>query len=802
MSFLEKMGLGAKKSPDAPNIGKKKKKEEQASTFKNNIYVKIGIIVSFFVILFITVPQPSFYQQFDYQIGKPWMNENLTAPFTFAIQKSDQQLAREKKEVRKHTPPLFHRKNETNAHVKSSLASTFKKITTIQHLYQQSNVETSDTTSTKKKQFIRQINSNELSLSYETWNTILSADFNVSLLKKNLKNIIDDILEDGVLNRSKEKLNTKYITLRNLESRTQQTVNIANLRDIQQASQHAKYRLSQLYPSNITKAGLEIFNRVISPNIIYQAEETKRRIKEAVANISTTIGAIGEGQIIIRKGDIVTPKKYRILQSLAEARSQQATNLEKWLKIGGNILVIIAVMVIFFFYMYLYRRQIFKNNSMLLLVLITISAICVGSALLANFTDVPLFIVPIAIAPIILTIIFDSRVGIVSTLALALIVGLISSNSFEFVTATIVACILGLFSVRDIKKRSQFFFITPGIVFISYALVIIGFSMTSPRGWDPLLDKLLYIFLNTLFILFTYPLILLFERTFNITTDLTLIELGDTNLPLLNNLMTKAPGTFHHSLQVANLAEAAAGAIRANGLLCRVGALYHDIGKMDHPEYFTENQTATNELENLKPRMSALVIKAHVSNGVKMAKEHSLPNLLINFIETHHGTSVIKFFYEKALEESDQDKDEIKVEDFRYDGPLPQTKETGILMLADCVEAASRSMQDPNYQKLDGLVDKLIDKRVQNGQLSETPLTFRDLSIIKQAFLKILIGIYHSRVEYPDDEKAPGDRSTANHDNPKKKKDKIKQKEKDEKASKDSKSTQSPEKNIGDYYNS
>src|SRR5699024_2558557 len=219
-----------------------------------------------------------------------------------------------------------------------------------------------------------------------------------------------------------------------------------------------------------------------------------------------------------------------------------------------------------------------------------------------------------------------------------------------------------------------------------------------------------------------------------------------------------APGTFHHSLQVANLAEAAAGNLRANALLCRVGALYHDIGKLENPEYFAENQLVSNEHDNLKPRMSALVIKAHVSNGVKMAKEYKLPDLIIDFIKTHHGTSVIQYFYTKAKEQSDPEKNEIQQEDFQYDGPLPYSKETGIVMLTDGVEAASRAMKNPNYQKLEQLVDKLIDLRVREGQLSRTPLTFRDLSTIKKTFLNILVGIYHSRVEYPDEEQEVGSR--------------------------------------------
>jgi cyclic-di-AMP phosphodiesterase PgpH len=216
--------------------------------------------------------------------------------------------------------------------------------------------------------------------------------------------------------------------------------------------------------------------------------------------------------------------------------------------------------------------------------------------------------------------------------------------------------------------------------------------------------------------------------------------------------MNKAPGTFHHSLQVANLAESGAAAIGANALLCRVGALYHDIGKMNKPGYFIENQTGKNEHDKLKPRMSALIIKAHVSDGVKMAEENDLPEKIIEFIRTHHGTSLIRFFYDRAQKLSDNDT-EVREEDFRYDGPIPGTKETGILLLADSIEAASRSMKDPTYNKLENLINRMVDDHVYDGQLNHCPLTFDQLDTIKKTFLNILIGVYHSRVEYPEEKK-------------------------------------------------
>lgn len=283
-------------------------------------------------------------------------------------------------------------------------------------------------------------------------------------------------------------------------------------------------------------------------------------------------------------------------------------------------------------------------------------------------------------------------------------------------------------------------------------------------AWDAYLQNLKFLGINVAFMLLTYPFILIFEKTFKVTTDFTLLELSDTNLPLLKQLMSRAPGTFHHSLQVANLAESAASEIGANALLCRVSALYHDIGKMHKPEYFTENQSDYNAHDKLKPQMSAKVIKDHVSRGEDMAREHNLPEVVIDFIRTHHGTTLISFFYSNAKKESDATnrEHEIQEEDFRYDGPKPHTRETGIMLLADCIEAASRAMEKPNYNKLKTLIDKMVDGRMREGQLNNTPLTFRDIDIIKDAFLKNLTAIHHGRVDYPDDEDSKSTSSDQN----------------------------------------
>jgi putative nucleotidyltransferase with HDIG domain len=386
-------------------------------------------------------------------------------------------------------------------------------------------------------------------------------------------------------------------------------------------------------------------------------------------------------------------------------------------------------------------------------VIVILSLLALLHRVIGSIDTLSIYLTPLAIAPIILTVFLNSRIGLVTAFFLPLMVSLISGPDSQFVMSATLAGIAATYNSRDLKDRLQFYAITPGLILLAYLLVHTGFTLsrfTDMRSW---VEPLLYFGINAISILLIYPIVMLFERLFDMTTDFTLLELSDTNHPLLKELMNKAPGTFHHSLQVGNLSEAAANEIGANALLCRTAALYHDIGKMKRPYYFTENQSGQNEHDNIKPSMSAMIIKDHVTQGVQMAREHKLPQAIIDFIQTHHGTTLVSFFYKKAKETS-ENPDEIKEESFRYDGPLPFSKETGILMLADTVEAASRSLKDPTYTKLENLIDKLVDHKMDGKQLSRTPLTFKEIEKIKGVFLTILSGIYHSRVEYPEEQKA------------------------------------------------
>ncbi len=772
MSILKKLGLGQKKLEKPPGIGTNQLKEKEKLNKKKAKYFRAVILVVFLGLMFAALPETTFQPVASYSIGEPWRADDLTAPFTFSIQKTADEIQEEREEIRRQTAPIFHIDSRADVFIEARLDSVYRRIQPVldSYLQWQRAVEQDEPTAeSDSMRYEEEKSLVDVDLDSAAWDILLDNYTQTRMdnlpesrsiifqIRNQLDTIIANLLTDGIIDRSKASIDQNEITLRNLRQLTERTVSLNNVYDPDEAADYARLQLNRTFSPEVARAAHQLFNRVMQPNFIFSETDTEALLEQNLTNISTTKGAVDQGEIIIRRGDIVTPETANKLRSLAEARAHTATEMERWLRYSGEAMVIIIATLMFFFYLYLYRKVIFDRPLMFLLVFLVLGIVTLASALSYPLDNVNSYIVPIAIAPIILTIIFDSRVGLMATVTLAIITGLIYDYNFEYTVATIAACSFGVFSVRDIKKRSQFFFITPGVVFVTYLLVISGFTLARFSGWEGFVEDMFFVAINSVFILFTYPLILLFEKVFKITTDFTLLELADTNLPLMKELMSKAPGTFHHSLQVANLSEAAAADIGANALLCRVGAMYHDVGKMVKPNYFVENQNKSNEHDKLKPRMSALVIKAHVSEGVKIAHEHNLPEVIVDFIKTHHGTSLIRYFHMKALEKTE----DFQEEDFRYDGPIPFTKEQGILMLADSIEAACRSLKDTTYNKLENMVNRIVESNVNDGQLSNCPLTFQQIQVIKESFLGILKGVYHSRIEYPDEEKPTKQDSTS-----------------------------------------
>lgn len=766
MGTLNNFGLG-RKMRGSGYLGDQRK--EVPFVPSRSRYVKTAILAVFFVGLIAFYPG-GLFQDVVYKVGEPWREDDLLAPFTFALLKSSAETNAEIAEIASSTAPIFTRKPGVNDTVQQRLDTLFTQTERVLDLYVayrmsklagNTSIALSDSL-----RFMQERAALPPVFDERSW-SILTTQYSVYRINEVVRSrasperfigvdvrirtefLIAELYSDGVIDTPKSSLRTKDVLVRNPVDRTQKTHPVSQVRDLPEVRDYAQYRFSRTLNDDAAHVAQQVLQAVIEPNLVYDEQETRAKIDEAVAGISPTKGAVPVGELIIRKGDVISASTLNMLESLAAARMESHSSVDQWKRISGNLFVILAIFSTFLLYLYLYRNPIFDHNLMLALVLLAVSLIVGVAFFIARAESLSLYLVPIAIAPIILTIIFDSRVGLMTTTTLALMVGFINGNDFEFVVAAITSGSMAVFSVRDVKNRSQFFLTTPGLVFGSYLFVTLGFTLLKTNAWEVWLSNMSFVAGSVVLIWLTYPLILLFEKLFKVTTDVSLLELNDNNHPLLKLLMTQAPGTFQHSLQVANLAEAAASAIGANSLLCRVGALYHDVGKTDRPEYYVENQMGgPNEHDKLKPRMSVLVIKNHVAQGVKLAEEHELPDIVIDFIRTHHGTSVIRYFYEKARDQAETEA-EVREEDFRYEGPLPRTKETGILLLADGVEASARALSDPSYIKLENLVNRMVDERMAEGQLNNCPLTFQDLRLIKETFRTILVGVYHQRIKYP-----------------------------------------------------
>ena len=394
-----------------------------------------------------------------------------------------------------------------------------------------------------------------------------------------------------------------------------------------------------------------------------------------------------------------------------------------------------------------YRYDVFENNTKVTFIFFNILVIVLLTTLIINYNAANVYVVPIVILPLILKAFFDARLGLFAHVITVLLLGSIVPNSYEYMFLQIIAGIVTILTVSELYKRVNLFISVGQITFV-YIIAYFAFYVIHEGSIENLKFETFGLFvLGGLATLFVQPLIYVYEKLFGLVSDVSLLELSDTNTKLLKQLSNEAPGTFHHSLNVANLAEACANEIGANAMLVRVGALYHDIGKMKNPVYFTENQSSgLNPHDELSPIESAEIIINHTINGIEIAKKNQLPERIIDFIRTHHGTSLVYYFYKKASEIDS----EVKIEDFQYPGPIPFNKETAILMMCDSVEAASKSLKEPTTTKIDSFVESIIEKQMSNGQFLNSNITFKEIQTIKKVLKYKLANIYHLRIEYPE----------------------------------------------------
>ena len=490
-------------------------------------------------------------------------------------------------------------------------------------------------------------------------------------------------------------------------------------------------------------------NDYLTPNLVYDKERSETERNDLLSSIPIASGMVMSGQKIIDRGDIVSDYTYRVLSSFErEMKRRSASSEEITMTIIGQTIFVSVIMILFTLYLSLFRKNYFdKPHSIsMLYALITIFPVIVSLMMEHNILSV--YIIPLAIVPMFIGIFMDSRTAFISHVTMILICAAAVKYQYEFIIIEISAGLVVIFSLRELSSRAQVF---KTAIFVTLATSLVFFSLQLIQSNDlSKLDNTMYthFMVNGVLLLLAYPLMFVIEKTFGFVSSVTLFELSNTNRGILRDLSEVAPGTFQHSITVGNLAAEIANRIGANSLLVRTGALYHDIGKMANPVFFTENQVGVDPHRGMDYRESARIIVSHVTEGVKMAEQENLPTIIKDFILTHHGTGMAKYFYIKYKNEHPDE--EVDKALFSYPGPNPFTREQAILMMCDTVEAASRSLSEYTEDSISNLVNKLIDGQVAEGFFKECPITFRDIAIAKQVAIERLKSIYHTRIQYPE----------------------------------------------------
>lgn len=488
----------------------------------------------------------------------------------------------------------------------------------------------------------------------------------------------------------------------------------------------------------------------VAPNIIFDAETTDKLRNKLLASVTPTQGVVQAGEKIIDRGEIITEQDYQILESLRRACEEEddANHSRRILSLIGESILICLFIGLFILYLYVFRRQYMSDTPTVLFFCLLSGIVIILSCLTLRYTNLSIYLIPFAWVPILTRIFFDARTGLFLHFTTILIVSLAMSAPVEFFFIQVAVGMVAISSLSDMTRRAQLAQ-TAGWIFLTQLLSYTAFSFATTGDYHAIDPKIyLYFLVNALLIICSYGLIYLFEKLFRFISSITLVELTDINSDLLHTLSEKAPGTFQHSMQVSNLATEAAKAIGANALLVRTGALYHDIGKLSHPLFFTENQQGgPNPLLQMTPADAAQIVIAHVADGEAIARKNHLPEVIINFIATHHGTSLTRYFYNTSVNAHPGETVDRSL--FSYPGPKPSTREAAILMMADAVEARSRSLSTYTEESIAQAVDDMIDQQIADGQFSETPLSFKDVEDIRAVFKQRITAINHHRITYP-----------------------------------------------------
>ena len=678
-------------------------KTNQRFSYKNLIYKSLIFIATVSVIVYFLPNEGKFNYQFD--INKPWKYGLLQASFDFPIYKNDMQVQKEQDSILATYQPYFHIEKNAEKEMIERLREDYNK--TLRH-------------SLPGTDYIRYIE---------------------RMLKEMYRN---GIIAGNDLTRMEEDSIT---AIRTVEQNTATSRPVGQLYTVKDAYEYllnadtTHYKKKVLQQCNL--------NNYITPNLIYDEAKSEAAQKDLLSNISYANGFVLNGQKIIDRGEIVNEQTYNILESLRKEWEKRSDSLqEKRLTLAGQILYVGIFLFCFMVYLDLFRADYYERKGSLSLLFALIVLFPVIASVMVSQSLSSIYIVPFAMIPIIVRIFLDSRTAFMAHVTIILLCSITLRFPHEFILLQVVAGMVSIYSLRELSQRSQLLR-TALVVFASYALLYFAFELIHEDDLTKLNTRMyIYFMINGILLLFAYPLLFILEKTFGFTSNVTLVELSNINNSLLREMSEIAPGTFQHSLQMANLAAEAANKIGAKSQLVRTGALYHDIGKMVNPAFFTENQSGVNPHKSLNYEQSAQVIISHITDGLKLAEKHNLPKVIKDFISTHHGRGLTKYFY--ISYKNEHPDEEVDAEKFRYPGPNPFTKEQAILMMADSVEAASRSLPEYTEESIGTLVDKIIDTQVAEGFFKECPITFKDIALVKALFKEKLKTMYHTRISYPE----------------------------------------------------
>lgn len=641
--------------------------------------------------------------KYEFQKNSAWAHQDLNAPFDFAILKSPQEIEQEKQQLQQSHLLYFIRNTDAE---KTAISLFIDKLTS----RKPTNVEAYKNIGIK----------------------LLNQVYNIGVYQPSTK------LKDINSNHPVLLLNEKNIG---------EELELSDLLSTIAAKDFIKNELTALNFNDTLLSSVLL--DAVSENLTFDENLTNDHLTSELNNISSTRGGVLNGQKIISTGELINEDKFLILQSLKNEYENKIGGTDQFsLILFGQLIIVSVLFYSLFIFLKNVSTEVFHDNKNIAFIMLIMLGFLALTLLVLKFSNASVYLVPFCSIPILFRTFFGNRIALFVFVITTFIISFVVPNSFEFILIEIIAGIATLYTILNVNKRSELFF-TALIIFISFSAIYIGFSFIhegnlAKVNWS----NLKWFGISAGLTLFTYPLIYLFEKMFGYISDVTLLELSDTNNKLLRELNLKAPGTFQHSLQVANLAEEAIREIGGNSLLVRTGALYHDIGKMINPAYFIENQSSgINPHDDLNYEESASIIINHVLLGIELAKKHQLPEQLIDFIRTHHGTTKTQYFLRMFA----IDNPELNIEDdiFQYPGPIPFSKETAVLMMADGVEAASRSLKVYSLETITELVNSIIDSQVNENQFINTDITFKHITVVKRLFIKKLTNIYHVRVEYP-----------------------------------------------------